>query len=87
LTAGASADSESAPKPAARTATAWRSPIANRVPSGIVTIAELPMSRMRKKNQSVQLARGPSGLYAGRGARNADVLEDGEHGEEEPGLV
>jgi hypothetical protein len=55
------------------------------VPSGIETIAELPMSRTRKKNQSVQLACRPSGLA--RGAGNGDVLEDGEHGEEEPGLV
>jgi hypothetical protein len=55
LTAGVNADSDTVPNPAARTAVACSKPRAKRVPSGTDAMASLPISRTRKKNQSVTL--------------------------------
>lgn len=55
LTAGASADKVTVPNPAARTAVACSNPSMKRTPRGMVSMAWLPMSRTRKKNQSVAL--------------------------------
>ena len=55
LTAGARAESATVPKPAARTAVACSSPRSTRTPVGMLEIEGLPISRMRKKNQSVAL--------------------------------
>lgn len=55
LTAGASADKVTVPNPAARTAVACNNPSMKRTPRGMVSMAWLPMSRTRKKNQSVAL--------------------------------
>lgn len=55
FTAGARAESETVPNPAALTAIACKSPMMNLTPSGIESIAGFPMSRTIKKNQSVKL--------------------------------
>ena len=55
MTAGARAEIETAPKPAALTAIAWSKPMRNLIPTGIASIAGVPMSKTIKKNQSVKL--------------------------------
>jgi hypothetical protein len=55
LTAGARAERFTIAKPAARTAVACNSPSMTRTPTGIDSMAVLPISRRRKKNQSVVL--------------------------------
>ena len=55
LTAGAKADKETVANPAARTAHACRRPMITRMPAGMLVTAGLPMSRTKKKNQSVTL--------------------------------
>jgi hypothetical protein len=55
LTAGAKAERLTIEKPAARTAVACSSPSMIRTPTGIDSMVWLPISRRRKKNQSVPL--------------------------------
>ena len=55
LTAGARAERLTIAKPAARTAVACNSPSMIRTPTGIESMAGLPISRRRKKIQSVAL--------------------------------
>ena len=55
LTAGARAERLTIAKPAARTAVACNIPSMIRTPTGIDAMASLPISRRRKKNQSVML--------------------------------
>ena len=55
LTAGARAERGTEPKPAALTAVACKRPSRTLTPTGIASIACVPISRTRKKNQSVKL--------------------------------
>jgi hypothetical protein len=55
LTAGAKAERLTIAKPAARTAVACNNPSMTRTPTGIDSMVLLPISRRRKKNQSVVL--------------------------------
>lgn len=55
LTAGARAERLTIPKPAARTAVAWKRPSITRTPAGIAPMTGLPRSRIRKESQSVVL--------------------------------
>lgn len=55
LTPGARAASGTAAKPAALTAVAWMSPSKTLRFRGISSITGVPMSKTRKKNQSVRL--------------------------------
>jgi hypothetical protein len=54
-TAGATSANEKIVKPAARIATAWKSPEEKRTFRGIASIAALLISRSRKKNHSKDL--------------------------------
>ena len=55
MTAGAKADKATEPNPAALTAAACKKPSRNLVPKAMFSRAGLPISRTRKKNQSVPL--------------------------------
>lgn len=55
FTAGARAASATVPNPAARTAVACKKPMMTRTPTGISAMAGLPISKTKKKNQSVTL--------------------------------
>ena len=55
LTAGARAERGTEPKPAALTAVACKRPSRTLTPTGIASIACVPISRTKKKNQSVKL--------------------------------
>ena len=85
LTAGASAETEIVPKPAARTANACNRPITKRVPSGTDSISGLPISRMRNMAQSNELRMSANCVIDRICGMN--VLEGDEDGQEEPGLV
>lgn len=85
LTAGAKALREMVANPAARTAKACKRPIMNRVPSGTCSISGLPMSKTRKKNQSVPLKE--TGSVVREGTTTMCSLKDYKYSEKEPCLM